>query len=288
MTERALIHVAGPQGAGKTAFIEAVLEAGGLIFAARCVRDDSLRRSREDTPTSHPELRRYRAAGACGAALFTFPQKEAGSDAFFVTHLMEDYSQATILEGDDPLEFADLAVFVAPPLPAGKTLLVRGRRDRAKEARDRTDALEGLLHEPHGVTRFLGQAIGAPLAAFARERPELLEEIRADLLAGIVQARRTPPPEPTEHWAIAEGYEGIERAQLVVVNVRGADEHERGEALAREVGRLRKDAAVFHDIVRFRGHKTPITVAVADLLDRKDAGRKKAVARVRRVLGAGS
>ena len=39
MTERALIHVAGPQGAGKTTFIEAVLEAGGLILAVRCVRD---------------------------------------------------------------------------------------------------------------------------------------------------------------------------------------------------------------------------------------------------------
>jgi len=288
VTERALIHVAGPQGGGKTTFIEAVLDAGGLILAVRCVRDDFLRRSREDTPPSHRELRRYRAAGAAGAALFTFPESETGSDAFFVTHLMEGYSEATILEGDDPLGFADLAVFVAPPLPAGKTLLVRRMRDRAKEARDRTDALERLLHEPQGVTGFFEQTLGASLATFARERPELLEEIRADLLARIVQARRAPPPEPTEHWAITEGYEGIERAQLVVVNVRGADERERGEALAREVGRLREDAAVFHDVVRFRSHKTPITVAVAELLDRKDAGRKKAVARVRRVLRARS
>jgi hypothetical protein len=288
MRERVLIHVAGPQGAGKTTFIEAVLEPGGLILAARCVRDDSLRRSREDTPTSHPELRRYRAAGACGAALFTFPESETGSDAFFVTHLMEDYSEATILEGDNPLGFVDLVAFVAPPLPAGKTLLVRRRRDRAKEERDRADALERVLREPDGVARLLEQMAGSPLAAFARKRPELLEKTRADLLAGIVQARRAPPPEPTGHWAIADGYEGIERAQLVVVNVRTAAEREPGEALAWEVGRLRKDAAVFHDIVRFRGHKTPITVAVADLLDRKDTGRKKAVARVRRVLGAGS
>jgi hypothetical protein len=129
---------------------------------------------------------------------------------------------------------------------------------------------------------------GAPLPAFDRERPELLERIRADLLARIVQARRAPPAEPTEHWAIAEGYQGIERAQLVVVNVHGTDEHGRGEALAREVGRLREDAAVFHDIVRLHGHKTPITVTVANLLDRSDAGRKKAVARVRRVLRAQS
>jgi hypothetical protein len=187
MRERVLIHVAGPQGAGKTTFIEAVLEPGGLILAARCVRDDSLRRSREDTPTSHPELRRYRAAGACGAALFTFPESETGSDAFFVTHLMEDYSEATILEGDNPLGFVDLVAFVAPPLPAGKTLLVRRRRDRAKEERDRADALERVLREPDGVARLLEQMAGAPLAAFARKRPELLEKTRADLLAGIVR-----------------------------------------------------------------------------------------------------
>jgi Ni2+-binding GTPase involved in maturation of urease and hydrogenase len=89
--DRALIHVGGPKGAGKTAFIEQILGgAGEWILAARCVRDDSLRQARETTPKSHPEIRRYREAGATGAALFTFPESESGSDAFFLTHLMED------------------------------------------------------------------------------------------------------------------------------------------------------------------------------------------------------
>jgi hypothetical protein len=126
MRQRALIHVAGPEGAGKTTFIEAILgEADGFILAARCVRDDTLRRSREVSTKTHPELRRYHAAGASGAALFSFPESEIGSDAFFMTDLMEDYSEAAILEGDSPVPFVDLAAFVAPPLPAGKTLLVR-------------------------------------------------------------------------------------------------------------------------------------------------------------------
>lgn len=84
MSARALIHVAGPKGAGKTCFVETILaEIGGIILAARCARDDSLRRSREGSPMTHPELRRYRRAGASGAALFVFPQSEIGSDAFF-------------------------------------------------------------------------------------------------------------------------------------------------------------------------------------------------------------
>lgn len=289
MRQRALIHVAGPEGAGKTTFIEAILgEADGFILAARCVRDDTLRRSREVSTKTHPELRRYHAAGASGAALFSFPESEIGSDAFFMTDLMEDYSEAAILEGDSPVSFVDLAAFVAPPLPAVKTLLVRREHDRAKEERDQADALERLLREPDGIATFLGQMAGGPLAAFARQHPELLERTRADLLAGIAQVRRAPPLMPTERWALAEGYEGIERAQLVVVNVRSAAERERAEALAQEVARLRKDAAVFKDVLGARGSRRPITVVVADLLDPEDHDRKKAIARVRRVLRASS
>jgi hypothetical protein len=281
--ERALIHVAGPKGAGKTTFVEQILGGfGDWILAARCVRDDSLRRARETAPKSHPELRRYREAGASGAALFTFPEGDVGSDAFFTTHLMEDYSKAVVLEGESPLDFVDLAVFVAPPTLASESLLVRRKRDRAKEERAKADAMERLLREPDGVAQLLGQMVGTPLAEFARKSPKLVADTRASLLAAIAQARRAPPPNPTEHWAIAGGYEGIERAQLVVINARDDRERERGDHLATEVHRLRKDAAVFDDILRYRGSKIPITVVVANLADRNDAGTKKALARVRR------
>jgi uridine kinase len=74
MIERAVVHVGGPPGAGKTTLIESLLRSyDGLVLVARCVRDDSLRSSRESAPKRHPEMRRYREAGASGAALFRFP-----------------------------------------------------------------------------------------------------------------------------------------------------------------------------------------------------------------------
>lgn len=285
MRERALIHVGGPKGAGKTAFIEQILGgAGEWILAARCVRDDSLRQARETTPKSHPEIRRYREAGATGAALFTFPESDIGSDAFFLTHLMEDYSKAVLLEGDNPLGFVDLAVFVAPPLSIGASLLVRHKRDRAEEERAKADAMERLLREPDGVAQLLGQMVGAPLAELARKSPKLAEDTRTRFLEAVAQARSAPPPKPTEHWAIADGYEGIERAQLVVINARDDGERERGERLVAEVHRIRKDAAVFDDILGYRGNRIPVTAVVANVADRNDAGTKKALARVRRAI----
>ena len=289
MRERSLIHVAGPKGAGKTTFMEKVLgSVGEWILVARCVRDDSLRESREAAPKAHPELRRYRDAGATGAAVFDFSERDIDSDAFFVTRLMEDYSKAVLLEGDNPLGFVDLAVFVAPPPPAGGTLLVRRTRDRAKEERAKADAMERMLREPDGVAELLAQVIGGPMAEYARRSHALLEETRTKMLAGIALARSAPAPKATEHWAIAEGYEGIERAQLVVVNIRSAAEGARGESLVAEVGRIRKNAAVFDDVLGLRGNKLPVTAVVANLALRDNAGTKKALARVRRAMGARS
>ena len=281
-----MIHVAGPQGTGKTTLIEQVLRAldGMVVLAARCLRDDSLRRSREAAPKRHPELRRYREAGAIEAAVFTFPGSDIDSDAFYMTDLMESYSQAVVLEGDCPLSFADLRVYVAPPLEAGASLLVRKKRDRAEEERKKAAAMEQLLGAPDGVERWFEQMIGGPAAAFARGRPEFLEETRAHLLAGLENVRKAPPPAATEHWAIAEGYGGIEHAQVVVVNVRGDSESEDVSRLLSDLDRLRKNKEIFEDVLGWRGKKTPITAVAADLADSKNRGTKKAVTRVKRSL----
>ncbi|MHB8290829.1 MAG: hypothetical protein ACYDEY_16725, partial [Acidimicrobiales bacterium] len=88
MMERAFVHVGGPAGSGKTTFIEAMLTgAGALTLVARCLRDDTLARAREDTSPTNPELRRYRQASAAGAALYTFPGQPADADDFFMTNL---------------------------------------------------------------------------------------------------------------------------------------------------------------------------------------------------------
>ena len=94
-----------------------------------------MRQFRETTPGSHPELRRYREAGTIRAALLTFPGDADLSDSFFTTDLMMDYSQAVVLEGDSPLRFVDLRVFVASLPAEGHRLFVRCTREGATRAR---------------------------------------------------------------------------------------------------------------------------------------------------------
>jgi hypothetical protein len=285
MIERAIVHVAGPPGSGKTAFIEVMLAGmDALVLAARCVRDDALHQARETTPRTHPELRRYREAGASGAALFSFSGDGIGPDDFFMTDLMTDYSHAVVLEGDSPLGFVDLRVFVAPAPAQGDELFVRRLHDRAGSERARAAALERLLREPAGLVELLGEIGGAPMAGLARNSPELVEQMRVRLLAGTAAAKRGPAPRPEERWAIADRYGGIEHAQLVVVNARSDSDRPASEHLVSEVARLRKDKELFADILGFRGHRTPVTAVVADLADPKDPGCKKALARARRAL----
>ncbi|MGA7924701.1 MAG: hypothetical protein WCA20_01765 [Candidatus Sulfotelmatobacter sp.] len=222
MRERALIHVAGPPGSGKTTFVEAILSiADWPVLVARCIRDDALRRERETESENHPELRRYRQAGASGVALFVFPGNIAWN-GFFLTKLMEDYSRAVFLEGDSPFEFVDFRVFVAPAPQDDETLFVWRTRHLAAGQRGRA--------------------------------------------------------------AISQRYVGIERAQLVVVNVRSEYERKGGEQIVADVVQLRKDKELYDDILGFRRSKLPITAVVANLNDPHDPGRKKALARVRRAL----
>lgn len=285
MRERAIIHVAGPAGSGKTAFIEAVLAAAdALTLAARCSRDDTLPEPRETASRTHPELRRYRQAGAQGTALFAFPGTDIGSVEFFMTDLMTNYSEAVVLEGDNPLDHVDLRVFVAPAPEEGERLFLRRTRDRTSDERARAAAFERLLLEPAGLADFLGEIGGASMADFARENPQLLEDVRARLLAGLPAAKRPRARRPGKCWAIADRYRGIERAQLVVVNLLRDNQRESGDQLLADLARLRSDEELSRDILGVRGSRVPITAVVADLAAAHDPGRKKALARVRRTI----
>ncbi len=286
MIERALIHVAGPEGSGKTAFIEAVLAAElGPTLVARCRRDDTLRAPRETSPVRSPELRRYRGAGASGTTRYAFPGTSGTVPlAFYETNLMMDYSRAVILEGDCPLDAVDLEVFVAPPPDAGEALFVRRTRDVAAAERAKAAAWERLLREPDGVARWMDEVAGGLAAEYARTNPQRVEDVRVKMLAGIEAVRRAPPPKPVEHWAVADRYAGIERAGLVVVNVRDERERDSAELLVSEVARLRKDEELFRDILARRGHRIAITAVVANVVDRRDPGLRKALACVRRAV----
>jgi len=258
MRERALVHVAGPPGAGKTTFIERLLDAE--VAFAICVRAEhevNLRKGQESAPKAHAELRRYRGAGAGAVALYRFA--EPSTDEFFTSDFMQEYSEAVFIEGECPIGYVDLSVFVAPTPPKGRSLLRRVVRDHAAAHRASIEQL-----------------------ALALEQPRVLVQLRHSLKAKLAEARRAPPPAPTEHWALEEGYAGIERAQLVVVNVRSDTDHRAAESFVVEFARLRKDEEVYRDVVGLRGNKLPVTAVVADLANPKDPGLKKAVARVKR------
>ena len=121
MIQRAIIHVDGPPGAGKSTFVERLLhKTDHSVVVARCRRDDARRHPREACPKTDLELRRYRKAGASAAAVFTFPSGDLAADEFFTTRLMEEYSQVVVLEGDSPLGTVDLRVHVVPPLGPGR------------------------------------------------------------------------------------------------------------------------------------------------------------------------
>jgi len=89
-------------------------------------------------------------------------------------------------------------------------------------------------------------------------------------------------------WAVADAYHGIERAQLVVVNIRDDTERDTGVALLTEVARLRNDREIFTDVMGPRGNRVPITAVVANLTQPSDPGTKKALRRFRRVITANS
>ena len=75
--------------------------------------------TRADSPGRRPP-KRIRSSGhigtrgRSGAALLVFPESDIGSDAFFMTEPMGDYSQGVVLEGNNLLGCVNLAVFVAP------------------------------------------------------------------------------------------------------------------------------------------------------------------------------
>jgi hypothetical protein len=246
------------------------------------VRDDSLRQPRESLSKTDPELCRYRAAGAHAAHRYVFPGGDDAHNAFFEASLMENFSHAVVLEGDNPVGFVDVAAYVAP-VTAGR-LLVRRKSDEPSRERAAMDALEAAIRQPGGLEFLLGRLISGRVAEVAMQHPELVEQERRKALTELNELRSKPVPRNRMRWAIADTYRGIERAQLVVVNIRDESERAKGEALLAEVARLRKDQAVFDDVMGWGGNRVPITAVVANLTEPNDPGRKKALARIRRVI----
>ncbi len=285
MIERAFIHVGGPPGSGKTTFIEAMLAgADALTLAARCLRDDTLAQGREGAPRTHPELHRYRQAGAVGVAVYTFPGQQSRTDDFFMTNLMMNYSQAVVVEGECPLGSVDLRVFVAPAPARNDQLFVRRTRRQSPHEAVGGAALHRLLSEPGDLAEALARIGGEPLAELASKSPALVEKMRAILGEVSAEPTSASPRASEKHWSVADDYAGIEHAGVVVVNSRHGGNRRAAEALVADVVRLRKDKDLAADILGTRGNRTPVTAVIADLADPKDPGRKKAIGRTRRAI----
>ena len=265
-------------------FIETVLQRlDPPILVARCRRDDRLAEPKETSPRTEPELRRYREAGADGVALFAFPGAPTVTDDFFTTDLMVEYSRAVVLEGDSPLSYVDLSVFIAPT-PNGRGRLFVRRSAPRSSRREQIADLERLLEAPTGIAELMGRLVGEPLAAMLRARPELVDAARAELLEKLRHARLSPPSPPAKRWTVSERYAGIERAQLAIVNVRDEGELRRADKLLSDLVKLRQDKEIFSDVLGYRGNRVPITAVAANLADPADPGLKKAIAKVRRVV----
>ena len=152
MRERALVHVGGPRDAGKTTFVERVLDAEvAFTLCVRAVHDAALRKEQASAPKSQPELRRYRDAGAAEVALYRFAERNV--DAFFMSDFMQEYSEAVFIEGDLPLDFVDLSVFIAPIAVAGQSLLRRIRRDHTAAHEASLAQLTRALDDPEALAR---------------------------------------------------------------------------------------------------------------------------------------
>lgn len=285
MIHRAFVHVGGPPSGGKTIFIERLLESNRskLLMVARCVRDEKLERVDETSNSSDPELGRYREAGASSTARYRFPATARDSDAFFTSELMSDYSQGVLIEGDSPLSFEpDLSVYVTPPVPVGRTLLCRVTVDRTASHARELAQLERLLDTPGAVEEFLGNMLAAEFGGRLPVSDAGFADARRSMVDLVARTKSRGAPPPVQRWALAEGFAGVEMARVVVINARSAGERERGEAMLPELMRLRKDRAVFDDVIGLRGNRLPVTVAVADVGDPKDKGLKRLLTRVKR------
>jgi hypothetical protein len=276
--ERAYVHVAGPKGAGKTALVDAILRSfDGLTIVVRCERDDRLSSAKESKGARDAEVRRYREAGATGAARLRFPGEDEG-DSFFTSDVMNDYSNAVVIEGDCPVDYVDLEVFVAPPLPAGAELVERHERPERLEAVDKVQSFFRALADPKGLRK-------------RRRSTDLEELLEASRVYAEVQGRAldalrrgAAAPSLTAEWTIAKSHRGIERASLVVVNVRAGDDRKSADTMLSQIARLRADDEIRAAVLGRFAHRTPVTAVVADLSNRKDPGTKKALARIKRAM----
>jgi hypothetical protein len=282
---RALLHVSGLPGAGKTTFIESLVAANDddAFLVVRAWHDAKLRAPKVTSDVRDveraPDLARYLRAGAMTAVGYAFGAVDV--DDFFTTGFMDEYSTVVVTEGDDPTRLADLNVHVLAP-----------------------DAPPVLVHRERPVAPSPGTELLSFFAAAGVSEQDLrkLGSVARRLDAGeTVTFGRTPSDAPrpaprpaprraarppaSPMWAIADAHAGLAEAQVVVVTMRSEEDRAVAQERLAEIARLRGDPEVFQDLrLRLVGGRVAITAVAADLTDRRDPGTRKALARARRAI----
>ena len=81
-------------------------------------------------------------------------------------------TEAVVIEGDLPLEWADLVAYVARPSSTGPGLLCRISRDHQEELEQSLAALERAMESPESLVRFLLGEFGlGPVAPEGKAPP---------------------------------------------------------------------------------------------------------------------
>jgi len=282
MRSRAIIHVAGQGGVGKTSFIERFLGFTHLI--ATCVRaeqDEKPRKVQVSSSRGHPDLRRYLKAGADTVVFYRFSNPD--DMEFYDADFMQEYSKVVLIEGDCPVRFVDLPVYITEPPEEGR-LLRRSTGDHVEAEQQSTQQAEDLLQNQDAIIAMLEDGLGKDVVAMALQKPGVLGKVVQAMRSSLEEQRQVRVPRSASVWTLAPSYAGLVEAKLVVINLPSEADRTRAERMLEDITRLRKDPEVFEDIIGHRGRKTPITVVAADLSNPKDTGLKKALARVMRTI----
>ncbi len=268
-----LVCVTGPRGAGKTLFIETVLRGiAGPVAVGRCVGHGRIESAREVYAEDQPELERYSRAGAAAVGLLRIPSRastDSEAASFARTDLMRGPSRLVVLESDRRIRGVDLLIFVAPPLREGVTLLRLVRRgwDSDRDAQLETFAdIEERIRTPEGLREMLEVLIGRRAAKDAERVPELGDRLSEHWL-GLLQKRReeAPPPLPKEYWTVPKGYDGIQHADLVIVNLRDESQRAGAEQVANDIRRIHSDPAMIRDLLEGAAPREEAVVVAGNL-----------------------
>jgi hypothetical protein len=88
---------------------------------------------------------------------------------------MQEYSEAVFIEGDCPVEYVELSVFIAPPMAPGKTLLRRVKVDHKAEHQAQLAAFERAGDSPEAAAECLNAQVGLPLGGMLVKYPGVIE-----------------------------------------------------------------------------------------------------------------